>query len=847
MKLTSYIGLFMLTLSIACNSPKEASTTVANGRDPQKVEQQVEELLKQMTLEEKVSLCHANSKFAIAGVERLGIKEMWMSDGPHGVREEISRDSWKPAGWDNDYSTYLPPLTGVAASWNPENATKHGTVLGSEARERKKDVILGPGVNMARNPLYGRNFEYMGEDPYLAAKLVVEEVQAIQKNDVAACLKHYALNTQELNRHGVNAEPDERTLREMYLPAFEAAITEGKVWTVMGAYNEYFGTNANQSAHLVKDILKGEWGFDGLLMTDWNCDINTYDAAMNGLDIEMGTNAKTYDDYYLANPFLKLLKQGVIPEAIVDDKVRRILRTQVSIGMMDENRKPGERGTKRNQAYAKEIIEEGVVLLKNDDNVLPLKKEGIKRVLVMGFNAEKEHGHGGGSSQVKSKFEVSPYEGIRAMFGSDVQIEVAKAAAPKELGLTPIEPDYIITKRGGAGTPAWKKLSYVDSNFTKQVKFDWQNESAITYDDGEVHNEKLIADIEPIQSGIHKFKIDADGSVTVKIRQGNKEIQRKSIKSVKGDIATAEVYLEAGKKYNVVFEYSGVTGFTLGWEAPGSPYLKKHQYLAKAKQADLVIFVGGLDHSLDREAGDRPNMKLPYNQDYTIDELLKVQPNTVVLMVAGSPVEMPWFNKAKAVVWGWYGGMFAGEVYADIMFGKTNPSGKMPFTIGEKLEDYPHFKLNDYNAEICKYKEGVFMGYRWFEQQNIKPLIPFGFGLSYTTYDYSNLRLTKGAHGNVESVTFTITNTGKIAGDEIAQLYIGDVKASVPRPAKELKGFQRVSLQAGESKDVTLELTKRDLSFWDVNTNNWKVEKGEFKVMIGASIADIKLQDTFVY
>ncbi|ANW95497.1 glycosyl hydrolase [Wenyingzhuangia fucanilytica] len=844
MKIVPYISLCIVAVLSACSSSKTNKETSTALRDPLKVEEQVESLLSQLTLEEKVSLCHANSKFAIAGVERLGIKEMWMSDGPHGVREEISRDSWKPAGWTNDFATYLPPLTGVAASWNPENATKHGMVLGSEARERKKDVILGPGVNMARNPIYGRNFEYMGEDPYLAAQLVVNEIKAIQSNDVAACVKHYALNTQELNRHGVNAIPDERTLREMYLPAFEAAIKKGKVWTVMGAYNEYYGTNCNQSHHLVMDILKGEWGFKGLLMTDWDCDINTYDAAMNGLDIEMGTRAPSYDEYFLANPFLEQLKSGKIPVSVLDDKVRRILRTQISIGMMDENRLPGERNTNRNRNYAKEIIEQGIVLLKNDDKLLPLNTKGVKRVLVMGPNAEKEHGHGGGSSQVKSEFEISPLEGLKAKFGEDVEIVSLKAAPPAELGLVAILPDYIITKQAGAGTPAWKRLSFKDAAFKEKLAFGWLNESKIVFDDGEIHNEKAICELEPIKTGEHLFKVSSDGKYSLKINY--KEVDLKP-SATNANILEGKVVLEAGKKYNVLFEYSGKKGFTVGMDAPGSPYSTKEEYLAEAKKADMIFYIGGLDHSLDREAGDRPDMVLPYNQDYTIKELLKVNPNTIVLMVAGSPVEMPWYNKAKAVVWGWYGGMFAGEAFADVLFGKINPSGKMPFTISEKLEDNPHVVLDDYNAEESKYKEGVFMGYRWFEQQKIKPLVPFGYGLSYTTYEYSDLKLAKGKDGAVEAVSFRIKNTGSMAGDEIAQLYLGDVEASVPRPAKELKGFKRVSLAPGESKVVTLDLTKRDLSFWDVDTNDWKAEKGTFKVMIGASVADIKLQDTFVY
>lgn len=828
----------------ACKSSKEEVTIAHTRRNSAEIEKKVDLLISKMTLDEKVSLCHANSKFAIAGVERLGIKEMWMSDGPHGVREEISRDSWKPAGWTNDFSTYLPPLTAVAASWNPENATKHGMVLGSEARERKKEVILGPGVNMARNPLYGRNFEYMGEDAYLATKLVVPEIIAIQSNDVAACVKHYALNEQEWNRHHVNALPSDRTLRELYLPPFEAAVKEAGVYTFMGAYNQYYGTNCNQSKKLVMDILKGEWGYKGLLMTDWDCDINTYDAAINGLDIEMGTRAKTYDDYFLANPFKEQLKSGKIPMSILDDKVRRILRVQHHIGMMDANRLPGERNTERNRKYAKEIIEQGIVLLKNENQVLPLTKEKIKKVLVMGPNADTPHGHGGGSSQVKSDFEITPLQGIKNYLGENVIVEYFKAEAPKELGLAPIPPDFVITKQSGAGTPAWKRLTYKDQTFKGESKFNWLTMSQLKYKDTDNHYEKMIAEVEPMKTGNHTFILDGQG--TVRLIVDNKEIIKTNL--TKGNYVKYEINLEKGKKYNVTVEFSGTEFVTLGWEAPGSNYLAKEQYLAKAKEADLVYFVGGLDHGYDKESEDRADMKLPYNQDYTISELLKVQPNTVVLMVAGSAVEMPWFKDAKAVIWGWYGGMYAGEAVTDVLFGKLNPSGKVPITLPNTLEENPHVFYNDYNEKECFYKENIFMGYRWFEEKNIKPLVPFGYGMSYTTFSYSDLKIEAATENNaVQKVTFKITNTGKIKGDEIAQLYLTDLDASVKRAKKDLKGFGRVSLNPGETKEIALYLTKRDLSFWDETSNSWKVESGKFLVQIGENSASIKLKGEFNY
>ncbi len=586
-------------------------------------------------------------------------------------------------------------------------ATLHGSVLGAEARERKKDVILGPGVNLARLPLYGRNFEYLGEDPYMASKMVVPEIVAIQKNDVAACVKHYALNTQELNRHGVNAKPDERTLREIYLPAFEAAIKEAGVLTVMGSYNEFRGTNCNQSKHLVMDILKGEWGFKGLLMTDWDCDINTMDAAMNGLDIEMGTRKPSYDEYFLAKPFLDLLKRGKIPMEVLDDKVRRILRVQLTIGMMDPNRKPGKRATDDHFAKARRIIEEGVVLLKNDKLRLPLQRDNIKSVLVMGPNADMQHGHGGGSSQVKAPFETTPLEGLRRKLGDGVKISYMKAAPPESEGLRPISPDFVITKNSGAGTPAWKQLTYPDAKQTKNSAFKWSTDSRLQFDDDEIHYERLIAEVEPIRSGKHTFQVQASGAIDLHL---NNQSILNAPSATLDKIETIDVDLKKGERYKVRLSFNGKKSCTLGWNAPGDLYVDQNKYLAAARDADVVFYFAGLNHSLDRESDDRPDMKLPGNQDQVIKQLAGSNPNTIVYIIAGSAVEMPWVDEVDSLLWGWYGGLHAGDTYADIAFGDVNPSGKLPVTLPQQLADNPHVHLDDYNAEDCLYKEGVFMG-----------------------------------------------------------------------------------------------------------------------------------------
>jgi beta-glucosidase len=809
----------------------------------ERVEQTIKTLILQMTLAEKVSLVHANGKFTTAAVERLGIHEMWLSDGPHGVRHEIERDSWNSANWTSDDSTYLPVLTVVAASWNTDMATLHGAVLGSEARHRGKDLILGPGVNLARLPLYGRNFEYLGEDPYLASKLVVPQIKAIQKNDVAATIKHYALNTQELNRIGVNAKPDERTLREVYLPAFEAAVKQANVYAMMGSYNEFRGTNANQSKHLVMDILKGEWGYKGLFVTDWNVDINTLDAAINGLDLEMGTDVANYQDYYLAEPLIKMINAGKVPVATLDDKVARILRVQLSIGMMDNHRLAGERNIGSHQVAARRIAEEGIVLLKNSRQVLPLDQVKVSNILLLGPNLDKKHGQGGGSSEVKSLYEITPLQGLRDKLADKVNITVMRAQSSK---LAPISNDYLAT-RHWTGTPSWN-ISY----FTDDTRQTLINESWIA--DSEFKPSNLIAKetsqfitmkaaIKPLQSGVHTLKVTAKGKINIKI-DGKSVLQNDGGSA---EISTKNISLVQNKDYQFEIEYSGTGGYTLSWDTPKKLFNSEYEYLSAAKKADAVIYFGGLSHSDDRESIDRANLVLPNQQDEIITKLIEANSNTIVFMTAGSAIEMPWKDKASTIVWNSYSGMEGGHAVADMLFGDVNPSGKMPFTLPKHLADTAPIALNDYNATESLYSEGVFIGHRWFEQQNIKPLFSFGHGLSYTNFTVSDIRLSAPSISQSETlnVSVTVSNIGKVAGAEVVQLYLHDKKASVVRPTKELKGFAKVMLQPGESKHVSMQLSHRDLAFWDEKSNNWLAEAGEFEVLLGTSLDDVHLRSTF--
>lgn len=816
-------------------------------------EEKAEKLLQALTLQEKISLVHASGKFHINSVPRLGIPEMWLSDGPHGVRHQIERHSWKSAEWTNDYATYLPHLTSVAASWDKNMATLHGYVLGREARDRNKDFILGPGVNLARLPLYGRNFEYMGEDPVLAAKLVVPEIQAIQAQDVAATVKHYALNTQELNREGVNAKPDERTLREVYLPAFEAAVKEGGVFSMMGAYNQYYGTNANQSAYLVNKILKGEWGFSGVLLTDWNVDINTYDAAMNGLDLEMGTKVERYQDYFFADPLFKLIKQGEVPESILNDKVKRILGVQFRIGMQSSQRKLGARNTLEHQENAKKIAENGVVLLKNtlvnQQPLLPINTEKTRKILVMGPNANKKHGSGGGSSEVKSLYEITPLMGLKKAL-ADHKVDLTYLRAKPDV-LSPIPSEYILS-RHWTGTPAWETTFYQNAKHTQVLKNSWLTDSVFQPPKKPISAPSTMnfitmkAQLQPLVSGNHLFKLKAQGQVSLKVN--NRIIL--SSDTQKEEIFEKELWLDPKEIYDIEIQYHGKHELLLGWETPGDLFATREKYLALASEADLVIYFGGLSHADDRESVDRANMKLPNQQDEIINQLLNVNNKTIVFLIAGSAVEMPWVEEANSIVWGWYGGMEAGNAFADILLGKTNPSGKLPITLPKFLQDTAPIALDDYNEVESFYREGVFIGYRWFEQQKIRTLFPFGHGLSYTDFTLSNLTFSQPYYDKATKsleVSVKVTNTGKVYGGEVVQLYLHDKKSTVERPYKELKSFEKVFLKPGESQRVYLTLNKRDLSFWDVINHQWLAEPGEFDVLIGTSSQDIQLKKTFRY
>lgn len=702
----------------------------------QPIEKRVEDALSRMTLEEKVAMCHAQGKFSSPGVPRLGIPEIWMSDGPHGVRAEIKWDNWGYAGWTNDSVTAFPALTALAATWNPEMAALYGKCIGEEARFREKDILLGPGVNIYRTPLNGRNFEYMGEDPYLAGEMAVPYIRELQKNGVAACVKHFALNNQEKWRGNIDVEVSDRALYEIYLPAFKKAVKEGGAWSIMGAYNKYRGQHACHNKRLLCDILRDEWGFDGVVVTDWGGAHDTKEAAINGLDIEMGSYTNgltseskfTYDDYYLAKPYLEMLRRGEVSDSTINAKASNILRLIFRTAMNSD--KPfGSLASPEHYAAAKQIADESIVLLKNN-GILPLDPAKYKHILVVGENAVRLLNLGGGSSELKVKNMFTPLEALSKVY-SDVKFAYGYKS----------------------GRPMYE-------------------------------NEELIP-----QETLDSLRMEA---------------------------------------------------------------------VTMAKDADVVIYIGGLNKNSyqDCEASDRREYNLPYGQDRLIEELAAANPNIIVANISGNAYAMPWLNKVPAVVQNWYLGTMGGPAMADMISGRTNPSGKLPFSFPKKLKDcgahafgedvYPGIE----NPEPHQtYKEDILVGYRWHDTKKIPALFSFGHGLSYTNFSYGKPVISDNKMSKSETITveIPITNKGDQIGSEIVQFYISDIKSSLLRPVKELKGFRKVRLMPGETATIKYEVTPEHLQFFDDTAHRWVAEPGKFELLIGASSTDIRRKVSFEY
>jgi len=848
--------LVALALSAAfCRAEDPPSTPGPRGSSTRNdSEARIDGLLKQMTLEEKISLLHGNSKFNTAGIKRLGIPPLALSDGPHGVRRENALHSWAPAGRNDDHVTYLPTGSALASTWSPEMARRFGETLGAEARARGKDIILGPGINIVRTPVCGRNFEYFGEDPFQVGRLAVEVVRGIQTNDVAACVKHYAANNQEWNRGWVNAVIDERTLREIYLPAFEETVRAG-AYTFMGAYNRFRGQFCCENKVLVSDILKGEWGFDGVYISDWGGTHSTRDSAINGLDLEMGTSDR-YNTFFFADPLRKAVEQKQIPESIVDDKVRRILRLMIRTGMLDPaNRRSGSRNTPAHQQAARDIAAEAMVLLKNK-GVLPLDPAKPLKIAVIGENADMKHAGGGGSSEVKALYETTPLEGLKRRAGGT--IEIAYVRGYKDTGdsvsFEPIHESILQTFDPASGVRSWKAEYFngrdlrgapVVVRYDKDVDFKWGEQAPSPGMPIDNFSVRWTADIRPAISGAHRIALTSDDGSRLKI-DGKQVIDNWGDHGEEQKEATIE--LNAGKTYRFEIEhYDGGSDamIRLGWLTPDArrsdPKVEFAEALKIASAADAVLIFAGQNHRYDQEGIDRRDIKLHGRQNELIEAVAAANPRTAVFITSGSAVEMPWIGKVPCVVQNWYAGSEGGNAIADIVFGDVNPSGKLPITFPNRLEDSPAHAIGQYNGQNCEYKEGLLVGYRYYDTQNVEPLFPFGHGLSYTEFAYGNLKIDP----KTLEVSVDIKNTGQRKGKEVVQLYVRDIQSRLPRPSKELKGFEKIELAPGETRQVVFRLNERSLSFYDAQAKRWVAEPGEFEILVGSSSRDIRVQARF--
>src|SRR5664280_2336214 len=695
------------------------SLSQGNEKDLTLSDSKIDIIISGMSLEEKIAMLHGNGMFSSAGISRLSIPDIKYTDGPFGIREELEKNSWNSMKLTTDSATFFPTGSALAATWNPDLAYLLGTALGEEAKTRGKDVLLGPAINITRIPTGGRTYEYLGEDPLLSARLAVGYIKGVQDRGVAACVKHFALNNQETNRGRVNVIVDERTMREIYLSAFEAAVEEANVFAVMAAYNKIGGSWCSENENLLNQILKKEWGFKGLVVSDWGGTHSSVKSAMGGLDVEMGTSRAAF----FGQSLLDSVKAGVVPIGVINEKVIRILRVRFSVEPVSESKPAGIVATPEHGEIAYRVASQSIVLLKNTDHLLPVDLNKVRKIAVIGDDAIHKMASGGFGAGVKTRYEITPLEGLKNKIGDRASIKFVQGYKP---------------------------------SFSQ--------------------NQQL----------------------------GGRRMLNKKINS------------------------------TLLKEA-----------VELARKSDIVFIFAGTNREYETESTDRSDLKLPCGQDELISAVTTVNPRTVVVLVAASPLDL---NNAKncssAMLMSWFNGSEGGNALADVLLGNVNPSGKLPFTFPVSLNDSPAFSLGTFPGDNnADYKEGSLIGYRWFDTKKIKPLFPFGFGLSYTEFSYNGLKTDKHKYNSDENIQISVVlkNTGKRKGDEVVQLYVHRLNSQIEWPEKELKGFSRVSLKAGESKRITLTLPVSQLRYWDTKIHDWKLERGKLQLMIGSSSSDIRV------
>jgi beta-glucosidase len=815
-----------------------------------KMEEKIKNMILEMTLEEKVSMLAGADMWHTVPVERLDIPVLKVSDGPNGTRGSESRTGPR--------SACFPVGVALAATWNTELGERVGMALAEETRAKGAHILLAPTVNIHRSPLAGRNFECYSEDPYLTARMAVAYINGLQGGGVGACIKHFVCNDSEFERFSMSSEVGERALWEIYLEPFRQAINEAKPWSVMSAYNKINGTYASENAHLLLDILKGDWGFDGIVISDW---YGTYsrNAAKNGLDLEMPGPAR-----WSGKNLVRAVRAGELDEGVIDEKVRRILHVFGKAGIFDDPEPQTERAEDKpeHRQLIRQVGAEAIVLLKNENDILPLLPEKIESIAVIGENAMYAQVMGGGSAQVTPHYVVSPLEGIQSRAGKG--IEVSYAIGCKIDSQPPlINTDWLAAEDG---TPNGLTLQYYDnmklsgqpvhSEVTDRMELTWFGEKA-KYINPRNFSIRLSGMLSVPERGEYTFNVSSVGACRLFIDNVEKIVIPAEHPAGLSDWDevqdTIELELDADRLYAIKLEYiaeprgrSRVMRLGCMRSLPENAI---EEAVELGRKSDVAIVYAGWTKRLETEGVDRPSMELPGDQAELIRQVAAANPNTIVVLNTGSPVNMDWLDDVPAVVQSWYLGQEAGNAIADVLFGDVNPSGKLTTTFPRRIQDNPaYLNYPGENGRVL-YGEGIFVGYRYYDKKEIKPLFPFGYGLSYTTFDYSNLLLNAEEFRPDETiqVSLDVKNTGPVPGKEIVQLYIQDIESRLVRPEVELKAFTKVSLDPGETKPVSFTLNKESLSFYDPAVKGWVAEPGEFEVLIGSSSRDIRLRRSFLY
>ena len=800
----------------------------------------IESLIKELTLEEKISILSGSSAWHTTAVPRLNIPRVKMTDGPIGARG----DSVSGAT-----SACFPSASCLSSSWDKENVENIAKAIGVEAKSKDADVLLGPTINLHRHPLGGRHFECYSEDPLLTGELAASYVKGVQGVGVSACLKHFIGNDTEYQRHFVSSNIDDRTLRELYLLPFEMGVRAGSL-SVMSAYNQLNNVFCSSNEQILTSILKEEWNFPGYVVSDWGAAQDTIGNANGGLDCEMPGPARSW-----GKNLLKAVNDGKVEEETVNDKVRRILRVADFTGRLDNPiEKPEESNDlEEDRVLIRKAGSEGMVLLKNED-VLPFNQEKIKKIAVIGPNALKGQYLGGGSASLNPHYVVHPLEGIKAALDDDTQINYAKGCHTYKF--LPAIPSDLFKENDGFKVEFYNGQEFegspIETKILKGNKF-WAmggfGLDIVAQSERPSLSVLFTGELEPKFSGEYDFEIFSIGpsrltmNGEVLIDNWTSQDPGDAFFGMGSAPRRGKINLEAGKIYSLKVEYKWEGRFPavqIGMQAPDQFNLMD-EAAAIAKDADAVILIVGTNSDWETEGNDRDNLDLPSNQNELVETVCKLNSNTVVVLNTGSPCEMPWVDEANAILQCWFPGQEFGNSLADILFGVVNPSGKLPTTFPKKLSDTPAFPTYPGKDMQMDYEEGLFIGYRWYDREAIEPLFPFGHGLSYTTFEYSNLRaIPPKGESSVAAFEVAVKNSGNVSGKEIVQGYVGSSSSQIERPNKELKKFDKVFLAPGESKKVIFELSERDLSFWNVETNTWQVEPAEYIFSIGSSATDIK-------